>query len=110
LRSRLAGFPEVSRISLIAARDPIPVSLRYLLRCRWPKVELVSDEGWDSGLTQAMNDESQNPVSRFLILEWTSRNIQLSVDTFKGWQMKSMGDPIRFHGRRLSLILIEPQS
>lgn len=110
LRDRLSEIPEVRRVSLIATRDPIPISLRYLLRCRWPKVGIVTNEGWDTGLTRAMNDESQSPSSRFLVLEWTRRNVHLSVDTFQGWQLKSIGDPMRFHGRRLSLLLIEPQT
>ena len=110
LRDRLSEIPEVRRISLIATRDPIPISLRYQLRCRWPKVEIFTNEGWDTGLTHAMNAESQSPGSRFLILEWTRKNVHLTVDTFQGWQMKSVGDPMRFHGRRLSLLLIEPQT
>ncbi len=108
LRDRLKEFPEVQRISLIATRDPIPITLQYLLRCRWPHAELVASEGWDVGLTQAMNEESQAPRSQFLILEWTRRDIRLPVDTSQGWQMNSVGNPMRFHGRRLSLVLIAP--
>jgi hypothetical protein len=70
----------------------------------------VTSDGWDTGVNLSVNDESPSPPSRYLILEWTRRNVHLSVDTFHGWQMKSIGDPMRFHGRRLSLILVEPQT
>ena len=109
LRDRLKSFPEVRRISLIATRDPVPVTLRHLLRCRWPKAKLVTSEGWDVGLTAAMNEESESPTSKFLILEWTRRDVRFSADTGQSWRIKAVGDPMRFHGRRLSMILIEPR-
>ena len=110
LRERLKTFPEVRRISWIASRDQIPVTLRYLLRSRWPKAELVMSEGWDEGLTQAMKDETDSPQSKFLILEWTRRDIRFSADTGQAWQISNLGDPIRFQDRRLSMALIEPRT
>ncbi len=110
VRDRLKTFPEVRRVSLIATRDPVPVTLRYLLRCRWPKAKLTTSEGWDLGLTEAMNQESQSPQSRFLVLEWTSREVRLSADTGQAWKISAAGEPMRFHGRRLSMVLIEPRT
>ena len=109
LRDHLEKFPEVKRISLVATRDPCPVTLRYLLRCRWPQAELVTTEGWDAGLTSAMLAEAKAPQSRFLVLEWTRRDIRLSSDTDQTWRITAIGDPMRFHGRRLSMVLIEPR-
>ena len=109
LRARMMSVPEVHRISIMAARDPIPVTLRSLLRSRWPNAELVTADGWDVGLTQAMASEVDAPRSRFLILEWTLRDLRLPIDTSQAWQMSAVCDPIRFHGRQLSLILIEPR-
>lgn len=109
LRDRLKNFPNVQRISLIATRDPVPVSLRYLLRCRWPQAEIVTSEGWDAGLTAAMAAESKSPKSRFLVLEWTRCDGRLSADAGQNWQLTNVGDPMRFHGRRLSALLIEPR-
>jgi hypothetical protein len=91
-------------------RDPVPVTLTYLLRCRWPKAEMATSEGWDEGLTRAMNEESGAPHSRFLIVEWTRRDIRLSADTGQAWHVSPVGDPMRFMGRRLSLILISPRT
>ncbi|WP_010587829.1 ArnT family glycosyltransferase [Schlesneria paludicola] len=109
LRDHLEKFPEVRRISLVATRDPCPVTLRYLLRCRWPQAELVTTEGWDTGLTTAMLAETSAPESRFLVLEWTRRDIRLTSDTDQTWRITAIGDPMRFHGRRLSMVLIEPR-
>jgi|GEM_PF-2282685 hypothetical protein len=110
LRDRFKSLPEVRRISLIATRDPIPMTLIYLLRSRWPDAELVTSEGWDAGLTEAMNQESKSPQSRFLILEWTYRDLRFSANSGLEWRTKPAGEPMRFHGRRLSIVLIEPQS
>ena len=110
LKSRLETLPEVQRISLIASRDPIPVALRYILRSRWPQAELVTTEGWDAGLTKAMDNERQMPQSRFLVLEWTRRDIRVSADTGQAWQIAAVGDPLWFYGRRLSLVLIGPRT
>ncbi len=110
LKSRLDTLPEVQRISLIASRDPIPVALRYILRSRWPQAELMTTEGWDAGLTKAMDKERQKPQSRFLVLEWTRRDIRISADTGQAWQIAAVGDPMWFYGRRLSLVLIGPRT
>lgn len=110
LRTRLAKFPDVRRISLIAMRDPVPVTLRHLLRCRWPHVELVTSEGWDAGLTESMKNEDSAPQSRFLILEWTRRDFRLSAETGAAWQISAIGNPMRFYGRRLSFVLIGPRT
>ena len=110
LKSRLETLPDVQRISLIASRDPIPVALRYILRSRWPQAELVTTEGWDAGLTKAMDKERQKPQSRFLVLEWTRRDIRISADTGQAWQIAAVGDPMWFYGRRLSLVLIGPRT
>ena len=110
LRSRLAAFPDVRRVSLLVTRDPVPVTLRYLLRCRWPQAEVGTSEGWDAGLTKAMNEESQSPHSRFLILEWSRRDIRLTAETGLSWQLTSVGDPMQYRGRRLSLTLVEPRT
>ena len=110
LRTRLAKFPDVRRISLIATRDPIPVTLRHLLRCRWPHTDLVTSEGWDAGLTDAMKQEDSAPQSKFLILEWTRRDLRLTAETSAAWQISSIGNPIRFYGRRLSFVLIGPRT
>ena len=110
LKSRLELLPEVQRISLIASREPIPVALMYILRSRWPQAELVTSEGWDAGLTAAMDKERQMPQSRFLVLEWTRRDIRVSADTGQAWQITAVGDPMWFYGRRLSLVLIGPKA
>ena len=109
LRERLKSFPEVQRISLITAQAPIPMTLNYLLRSRWPTTEIAIREGWDTGLTDAMANESTSPHSRFLILEWTFHDTRFSANTGLAWRIKSIGDPVRFHDRRLSMSLIEPQ-
>ena len=110
LKSRFEMLPEVQRISLIASREPIPVTLMYILRSRWPQAELVTSEGWDAGLTAAMDKERQMPQSRFLVLEWTRRDIRVSADTGQAWQITAVGDPMWFYGRRLSLVLIGPKA
>ena len=110
LKSRLELLPEVQRISLISSRDPIPVALKYILRSRWPRAELVTTEGWDIGLTKAMDKERRKPQSRFLVLEWTRRDIRVSADTGQAWQIAAVGDPLWFYGRRLSLVLIGPRT
>lgn len=110
LKERLITLPDVRRISLVASRDPIPVALSYLLRCRWPHAEMVSSEGWDVGMSNAMEKEGQMPASRFLVLEWTRREIRMSADASQYWQMSAVGEPMRFYGRRLSLVLIEPKT
>ena len=110
LKVRIESLPEVRRISLIASRDPIPVGLKYVLRCRWPSAEIVTSEGWDEGLTREMESENQAPTSRFLVLEWTRRNIRISANTGQAWQVSAVGNPMRFYGRRLSLVLIEPKT
>lgn len=110
LKDELENIPEVTRISLIASRDPIPVELRYLLRCRWPHAEIVTTEGWDTGLTEAMDAEERSPHSRFLVLEWTRRDLRISANTSPAWQASSIGNPMQFYGRRLALILIGPKA
>lgn len=110
LKTRLQSLPEVRRISLIASRDPIPVGLKYVLRCRWPMAEIVATEGWDTGLTKEMESENQAPTSRFLVLEWTRRDIRISANTGQAWQVSAVGNPMRFYGRRLSLVLIGPKT
>lgn len=110
LRDRLKDFPEVKRISLIGSNEPIPVTLNYLLRCRWPRAEMSTTEGWDAGLVAAMAMESKDPKSKFLILEWTHRDIRLSATTNQAWQMSAIGTPMRLHGRRLSMVLVEPRT
>jgi hypothetical protein len=109
LRARLVTLPDVQRITLLSTRDPIPITVVYFLKCRWPDADLVSSEGWDPGLTVAMNKESAFPRSRFLIIEWT-RDIRIPADTSQQWQVSSVGDPLRVLGRRLSLILIGPRT
>lgn len=110
LREELDQLPDVSRISLMASRDPIPVELRYLLRCRWPHTEIVTTEGWDTGLTEAMEAEETAPRSRFLVLEWTRRDPRVSANTTAVWQVSSIGNPMQYYGRRLSLVLIGPKT
>ena len=110
LKNRLTALPDVRRIALVASRDPIPVALSYLLRCRWPQAELVTSEGWDSGMTEVMEREGQVPASRFLVLEWTRREIRMSADARQYWQVSAVGEPMQFYGRRLSLVLIEPKN
>jgi hypothetical protein len=109
LKTRIDALPDVCRISLIASRDPIPVGLEYVLRRRWPKAEIITTEGWDTGLTQAMELEANSPSSRFLVLEWTRRDIRVSANTGQAWQVSAVGNPMRFYGRRLSLVLIGPK-
>jgi hypothetical protein len=110
LRDRFHSLPEVQRISLIAAQDEVPATLKYLLRTRWPSAQIVSTEGWDAGLTEAMTRESKAPQSRFLVLEWTYREVRILANTGLEWIHKPAGDPLRFHGHRLSMIMIEPRS
>lgn len=110
LRERLKSLPEVRRVSVIAPEDPIPVTLRYMLRHRWPNADLIVTEDWDDGLTKAMKDEATSPASRFLVLEWTRRDIRLTADTDPAWQISSGGSSLRFRSRRLSMILIQPRS
>lgn len=109
LRDRLKSLPEVRRISMIATRDPMPVTLRYLLRSRWPEAEVVTSEGWDTGLSEALNEESESPSSRFLILEWTRRDIRLSANLGQAWRVSPVVEPMRFNARRLAMALIEPR-
>lgn len=108
LRARLIRLPDVRRITMLVTRDPVPVTVVYLLKCRWPGADLVSSEGWDAGLTAAMNKESAAPTSRFLIIEWT-RDIRMPADTSQVWEISATGDPLRVLGRRLSLVLIGPR-
>ena len=61
LRDQIAELPDVRRVTFLVTRDPVPVTLRYLLRCRWPKAEMVTSDGWDAGLTRALNEESNAP-------------------------------------------------
>ena len=110
LGERLTALPEVQRISLIATRGTAPMTLRYVLRSHCPKAQLVISEAWDSGLTDAMNEESKSPRSRYLILEWTRREIRLPADMAQAWKISAAGDPMRFQGRRLSMVLIEPRT
>ena len=110
LKLRLDALPDVRRISLIASRDPIPVGLKYVLRRRWPQAEMIATEGWDTGLTFAMEAEDPEPRSRFLVLEWTRRDIRVSANAGQAWQVSAVGNPMRFYGRRLSLVLIGPRS
>ncbi len=109
LNIRLKALPEVRRISVLSSRDPVPITLRYVLRRRWPKAELVATEGEDTGLTQAMEAETAAPRSSFLVLEWMRRDVRLDSHTGQAWQISAVGDPMRFQGRRLSLALIEPR-
>jgi hypothetical protein len=109
LRDRLKSLPDVRRISMIATRDPMPVTLRYLVRSRWPDAEVITSEGWDTGLTEALNEESESPTSRFLILEWTRRDIRLSANLGQAWRLSPVVEPMRFNARRLAMALIEPR-
>jgi hypothetical protein len=108
-RTRLTTLPDVQRVTLLSTRDPIPITVVYFLKCRWPDADLVSSEGWDPGLTTAMNKETAFPRSRFLIIEWT-RDIRMPADTSQLWQVSAVGDPLRVLGRRLSLVLIGPNT
>lgn len=109
-RNQIAALPDVRRVTFLVARDPAPVTLTYLLRCRWPKAEMVTSEGWDEGLSREMNEESNSPHSRFLILDWTRRDVRLSADMGQSWQISPVGDPMRYLGRRLSLTMISPRT
>lgn len=71
---------------------------------------MVSSEGWDVGMSNAMEKEGQMPASRFPVLEWTRREIRMSADASQYWQMSAVGEPMRLYGRRLSLVLIEPKT
>ena len=71
---------------------------------------MIATEGWDTGLTFAMEAEDPEPRSRFLVLEWTRRDIRVSANAGQAWQVSAVGNPMRFYGRRLSLVLIGPRS
>ena len=109
LRERFKSLPDVQRISVVATRDPVPVTLKHLLRSQWPQADLVVSEGWDTGLTKVMNDEATAPHSRFLVLEWTRRDVRLFAETSPDWQASIAGDPMEFFDRKLSLVLVEPR-
>lgn len=109
LRERFNALPPVQRISVVATRDPIPVSLKQLIRSQWPQADLVVSEGWDTGLTKLMNEEGATPHSRFLVLEWTRRDVRLFAETSQDWRASIAGDPIEFFDRKLSLVLVEPR-
>jgi glycine cleavage system pyridoxal-binding protein P len=65
LRMRLEQVPNVRRISLVGSRDPVPAALRYLLRCRWPQAQIIMDENWDAGLTEAMEAEAYGVLLQY---------------------------------------------
>ena len=109
LRTRLEQVPNVRRISLVGSRDPVPAALRYLLRCRWPQAQIIMDENWDAGLTEAMEAEEMKPQSRFLVLQRTRRELRLSANTGQAWKVSAVGNPLCFNEKRLSFVLIEPK-
>lgn len=109
LRERFKTLPTVQRISVVATRDPVPVTLKHLLRSQWPQADLVVSEGWDTGLTKLMNEEAADPHSRFLVIEWTRRDVRLFAETTQDWKASIAGDPMEFFDRKLSLVLVEPR-
>ena len=110
LRTLLEPVPNVRRISLVGSRDPVPGALRYLLRCRWPQAQIVLDENWDAGLTEAMEAEELKPQSRFLVLQRTRRELRLSANTGQAWKVSAVGHPLCFNEKRMSFVLIEPKA
>lgn len=107
-RQRLADLPQVQRISVISPQAPPPVQLRLLLRSCWPAAELVVTEGWDPGLTQHLNARDSSEEARYLVVEWTRREINIQAETGSGWQVQQVADPASSYGRRLSAYLITP--
>lgn len=108
LQQRLKELPPVRRISLIAARNAVPISLQYALKRRWPAAELVTTDGWEQQLTTDLSDQSKSQNSRFQILEWTYRDPELSADHGYLWQIMDVTDPMRFHGRGNIAVMWNP--
>ncbi len=107
-RQKLAELPNVRRISLISPQAPPPVQLRLLLRSCWPAAELVVTEGWDPGLSQHLNARDAGEEARYLVVEWTRREVNIQAETGSGWQVRQVADPASSYGRRLSAYLITP--
>lgn len=107
-RLKLVDLPDVQRISVISPQAPPPVQLRLLLRSCWPAAELVVTEGWDPGLTQHLSERQTSEDARYLVVEWTRREVNIQAETGSGWQVRQIADPSRSYGRRLSAYLITP--
>lgn len=107
-RQKLRDVPDIRRISVISPQSPPPVQLRLLLRSIWPAAEFAVTEGWDPGLAQHLKSAVVGDESRYLVVEWTRRELNIPAETGSGWEVRQVVDPVRSYGRRLSAHLISP--
>jgi hypothetical protein len=109
LRQRLRTLPPVRRITVIAVNAAVPSSLSFLLQSRWPSAQLTVAEAWNAEFVEKTILPTNDRGIENLVVEWSRRDARLTADTFANYQAMSVGDPIRYGGRKLMLYIIGSQ-
>ncbi|MBX3447929.1 MAG: glycosyltransferase family 39 protein [Planctomycetaceae bacterium] len=100
---RLHETPEVDQVALLTERGQIPPRLLAVIRNRWPRAELEVASRWEG--RWPLKD---SPSGAGLLVEWSRRESLAYADLGTTWQVSSIGEPVRYRGRKLQGWVVRP--
>ena len=106
LRKRIAPVTAVSRVTLMTLNAPVPESLLFVLRSRWPAAQFVLAGSRDG---KSVRDEAAVAPAHELVIEWTQREVRITNELPADRQATAIGDPLRFRERRLMIYRVSPR-
>lgn len=100
---RLNEAPEVEQVALLTERGQIPPRLLAVIRNRWPLAELEVASRWEGRWPL-----KHPPSGAGLLVEWSRRESLAYADLGTTWQVSSIGEPVRYRGRKLQGWVVRP--
>jgi len=102
LNARLSHVPKIGHMCIIADNGRIPPRLMFVFRNRWPDAELVIEKDWRGGWPPP-----DCATDAGLLVEWSRRESQAYADLGSSWKTTTVGEPIRYRGRKLVGWIVE---
>lgn len=100
---RLSETPEVGQVAVLTERGQIPPRLLAVIRNRWPRAELEVASRWEGRWPL-----KTPPSGAGLLVEWSRRESLAYADLGTSWQVTSIGEPVRYRGRKLQGWVVRP--
>ncbi len=104
-RKRISAMPFDSRVALVSPNGRVPESVLYVIRSHFPNSTQVSGSR-EGALTRELKT---TPQVGELVVEWTQYEVGIMNELPADRQAASIGDPLRFRGRRLMIYKVEPR-
>ena len=102
-RKRIAALPSDSRLALVSPNGRVPEALLFVVRSHFPDSTQVSGAR-EGALTRELK---ATPQVGELVVEWTQYEVGIMNELPADRQAASIGDPLRFRGRRLMIYKVE---